>query len=195
MQSRNRTIYPYVVTLKNRQSTYIDRMGFLLSFLSAALFVYEMLQSDELHLAYLLGTLFISGVLAWNIYRSHAHQKKIFYSRALLIAALVWMKMPYFQFLSIVLIILALLEYQAKYAIEVGFSENHILLNNFFKKKIYWPELQQVVLKDGLLTLDFRNNKVWQKEVEDEDDFDAEEDEFNEWCRNQIEKSIPLRSN
>ena len=195
MQSRNRTIYPYVVTLKNRQSAYIDRMGFLLSFLSAALFVYEMLQSDELHLAYLLGTLFIAGVLAWNVYRSRTHQKKIFYSRALLIAALVWMKMPYFQFLSIVLIILALLEYQAKYAIEIGFSENHILLNNFFKRKIDWPQLQQVVLKDGLLTLDFRNNKVWQKEVEDEDDFDAAEDEFNEWCRNQIEKSIRLRSN
>jgi hypothetical protein len=183
--------YTYVVTLKNRQAPYIDWTGMLLSFLSSLLFLFEMIKGEEVSLAYLLGTIFILGVLAWNVYQSRVHSKKVYYSRALLIAALVWMKMPYLQGLSIVFILLALMEYQAKYAIEVGFSESHILLNNFFKKKIPWSSLHQVVLKDGLLTIDFRSNKIWQKEVEEEDDFDADEDEFNEWCKQQVENSVP----
>lgn len=183
--------YPYVVTLKNRQTAYIDWISILLSVLSLMFFVYEIVRGDEIGLAYLLGSIFIIGVLAWNLYQSFAQKRKVYYSRALLIAALVWMKMPYYEGLSIILIILALMEYQAKYDLEIGFSEDHILFNNLFKKKIRWSSLQQVVLKDGILTLDFHNNKLWQKEVEEEDDFDADEDEFNIWCRQQLEKSAP----
>jgi hypothetical protein len=42
--------------------------------------------------------------------------------------------------------------------------------------------MNNVMLKDGMLTLDFKNNKLLQKETIDEDG-DADEDEFNAWCR------------
>jgi hypothetical protein len=41
-------------------------------------------------------------------------------------------------------------------------------------------------LKDGLLTLDFSNNKVVQREIEDDEEDDADEEEFNNFCRNQL---------
>jgi len=41
-------------------------------------------------------------------------------------------------------------------------------------------------LKDGLLTLDFRDNKLIQKEVIDDDEPDAPEDEFNDYCRSKL---------
>lgn len=181
--------YAYVVTLKNKQTVYIDWIGILLSVISMAFFTWEMITGDEVGVAMLLGALFIAGVLSWNAYHAFYRHQKVYYSRALLIAALVWMKMPYYQGLSIPLIVLALLEYQAKYAIEIGFAEEHILLNHAFKKKIAWSSLQRVVLKDGLLTFDYLNNKLWQKEVDEEDDYDADEDEFNAWCKEQTEKA------
>jgi len=179
-------IYHYVVTLKNQQTRYLDTLGILLSVLSMLFFVREMINSKDVGFAYLLGSIFIVIVLVWNIYQSKYRNKKVYYSRALLIAALVWMKMPFFQWLSFVFIILALLEYQAKYSVEIGFSDKEIILNTFFKKRYQWNQFSNIVLKDGLLTLDFVNNKVLQREVEDDEDDDADEDEFNEYCRNQL---------
>ena len=108
----------------------------------------------------------------------------------MLIAALVWMKMPYYQWLSFVFIILALLEYQAKFAVEIGFSDNEIKFNTLFKKKYNWSDFTNIVLKDGLLTLDFANNKILQREIEDDDDEDdADEKEFNDYCQRQLTKA------
>lgn len=184
-------IYQYVVVLKNQHSRYINILGFLLGLLSITFFVKELLGSGQMGFVYLIGALFIAGVLAWNVYYSAYKGKKVYYSRALLIAALVWMKMPYFQWLSFVFIILALSEYQAKYAVEIGFSDHEIKFNTFFKKKYRWSDFTNIVLKDGLLTLDFANNKILQREIEDDDDDDADEQEFNEYCQKQLSKSYP----
>ena len=181
-------IYQYVVTLKNKQTRYLDIIGFLLSVISVLFFITEMIQSGEIGFAYLLGSVFIIGVLCWNIYQSRVKNKKVYYSRSLLIAALVWMKMPFFQWVSFLFIILALLEYQAKYSIEIGFSEKEIIFNTLFKKRYSWSQFTNIVLKDGILTLDFSNNNVWQREVEDDEEDDAGEEEFNLYCEVQLRK-------
>lgn len=181
-------IYQYVVVLKNLNTKFIDLLGFLLSLISLILFVRELLLSANVGLAYLLGSVFIAAVLIWNVIQSRKG-KKVYYSRAMLIAALVWMKMPYLQWLSFVFIILALLEYQAKYSIEIGFSDREIVFNSLLKKRYNWKDFTNIVLKDGLLTLDFANNKILQREIEDDDEPDAEEEEFNAFCREQIGKA------
>ncbi len=179
-------IYHYVVTLKNQQTRYLDMLGLLLSLISLLFFVRELINSTHVGLAYLLGSVFIIGSLAWNLYHSKYKKTKVYYSRALLVSALVWMKMPFYQWLSFVFIILALLEYQAKYSVEIGFSEKEIVWNSFFKKKYSWSQFSNIVLKDGLLTLDFSSNKVIQREIEDDEEDDADEEEFNDFCRNQL---------
>ena len=181
-------VYQYVVVLKNQQTKYINILGFLLGLLSIVFFVKELLKPGKTGFVYLIGVLFIAGVLIWNVYHSVKH-KKVYYSRALLIAALVWMKMPYYQWLSFVFIILALLEYQAKFAVEIGFSDNEIKLNTLLKKRYRWSDFTNIVLKDGVLTLDFANNKILQREIEDdEEEDDADEKEFNDYCQKQLAK-------
>ena len=179
-------IYQYVVTLKNQQTRAIDLFGFILSFVSVIFFGQEMMKSSEIGLAYAIGSVAILIVLGYNLYQSQKNGRKVYYSRALLIAALVWMKMPSLQWLFFVFVVLALLEYQAKYAVEIGFGETHILMNTLIKKRYVWKDFNNIVLKDGILTLDFANNKVVQKEVEDDKDDDAEEDEFNEFCAQRL---------
>jgi hypothetical protein len=88
--------------------------------------------------------------------------------------------MPYFQWLVFVLPVLALLEYQAKMAPEIGFTDDHIVFNGLFKKKRTWSEIEHLVLKDGLLTINFRNNKFLQREI-DHGENEASEAEFNAW--------------
>ncbi|WP_315814501.1 hypothetical protein [Paraflavitalea speifideaquila] len=43
-----------------------------------------------------------------------------------------------------------------------------------------------------MLTLDFVNNRILQREIEDDEDDEADEDEFNAWCRKQLNKSGSL---
>jgi hypothetical protein len=181
------TVYQYVVTLKNQTNRYIDILGLLLSIVSVVCFTLELLRSKNVSLAYLIGAVAVLGFIIFNL-TQQAKKRKVYYSRALLLAGLVWMKMPYFQWLLFIFIILALLEYQAKYAVEIGFSDNEIVINSMFKKRYNWAQFTNIVLKDGLLTLDFANNRILQREIEDDEEEDADEDEFNEYCNHQLAK-------
>lgn len=156
-------------------------IGFLLSVGSAVLFLRQLLIYGEFILSYIIGVTFITGMLVWNFIKSRKKNSEIYYSKSLLIAGLVWMKMPYFEWLIFVFVALAFLEYQAKMPLEIGFSDSEIVFNSLFKKKYQWREFSNVMLKDGLLTLDFNNNKLYQKEIENEES-EATESEFNEWC-------------
>jgi hypothetical protein len=181
-------VYQYVVVLKNQHNRYIDVLGIILSLFSVVCFTNELIIEPGINVAYLLGSIAIILVLAWNIWQS-LKKNKVYYSRSLLIAALVWMKMPYFNWLLFVFIILAFLEYQAKYALEIGFSDNEIIINTLFKKKYKWKQFSNIVLKDDILTLDFSNNRIIQREVEDDEENEADEEEFNAYCRKKLGES------
>jgi hypothetical protein len=47
-------------------------------------------------------------------------------------------------------------------------NENIVIKNGFFRRIIEWNNLNNTVLKDGVLTLDFKNDKLIQEEVEGE---------------------------
>lgn len=174
--------YPYIIVLKNESSRYVNVFGFLLTVGSGVLFAREMIFRNQIIFPYLAGIIFIAGLLIWNAFLYYRTDKEIYYSKALLIAGLVWTKMPYFQWLVIVFAFLALLEYQAKRPVEVGFADDHIMLNRLFKKRISWSEIDNVVLRDGWLTIDFKNNRLFQKEI-DSGENEASDHEFNEWIR------------
>ena len=177
--------YPYIIVLKNESSRYVNIVGFLLSVGSAVLFTLEMVARQMVIVPYLAGVIFIAGLLLWNAFLYFRSDSEIYYSKALLIAGLVWTRMPYAQWMVAVFALLALLEYQAKKPAEIGFADDHIMLSRLFRKKVSWNEVDNVVLKGGLLTLDFKNNKLLQKEI-DSGENEATEEEFNDWVKNRL---------
>ena len=183
-------LYQYIVVLKNEHSRYANFIGFFLCIGSAILFLREMLRASTVSLPYLLGIIFILGLLVWNYFTYRKGEKEIYYSKALLIAGLVWTRMPYSEWLVFVFVALAFLEYQAKLPLEIGFSSEQIVFNGLIKKKYSWQAIDNVILKDGLLKVDFKNNKIFQKEI-DSGENEASEQEFNSWCREQLRK-IPV---
>jgi hypothetical protein len=69
---------------------------------------------------------------------------------------------------------------------EVHVERGSILYPSFPRRRILWNELQNIILKDGILTIDFRNNKLIQQDL-DEDNA-VNEKEFNEFCQQQLSK-------
>ena len=181
--------FPYVIILKNPSGRTFSVLGILLNVGSLIFFAREYLFTPHLNFFLLAGMLVVVGILIYNII-AEKKGKKAYYNRAYLVTALLWIKMPYMQWLLVPFIILAILEHQVKFPLEIGFSENQIVFNTLFKRKYAWWQLSNVVLRDGLLTMDFANNRILQREVEDDDEEDdASEEEFNQFCRNQLKKN------
>lgn len=177
--------YPYIIVLKNESARYVNIVGFILCVGSAILFGREMIYRHMIILPYLAGIIFITGLLFWNAFLYFKTDKEIYYSKALLIAGIVWTRMPYFPWLVMVFAFLALMEYQAKKPQEIGFADDHIMLNRLFRKKIQWSDVENVVLKHGVLTIDFKNNRLLQREI-DSGENEATEDEFNKWAQSRL---------
>ena len=69
----------------------------------------------------------------------------------------------------------------------VSINEAHVIYPSFPRKKIDWKELSNLMIKDGLLTIDFKNNKIIQQQIADISST-IDEKEFNDFCRQQLNK-------
>ncbi|MBM3415234.1 MAG: hypothetical protein FJY20_02055 [Bacteroidetes bacterium] len=80
---------------------------------------------------------------------------------------------------------LAFLYYISKRKLLVIVSNEYVSYPSFPVKTIKWKELNNLLLKDGFLTLDFKNNKVIQQLI-DEKTGPVNEKEFNDFCKEQL---------
>ncbi len=64
---------------------------------------------------------------------------------------------------------------------KILFSERGILYPSFPSVQIEWKEVGQVILKDNILTIDLKNNKLYQFVVS-ENDNNINESDFNLFC-------------
>lgn len=70
---------------------------------------------------------------------------------------------------------------------KIGVDEKGVSLPHYGRTKRHaWSELQHLVLKDGLLSIDFRNNRLVQLLIET-DQTTVDEKNFNEFCRQQLD--------
>lgn len=80
------------------------------------------------------------------------------------------------------------------YLVKFLYKESYIEINNegVFIKKLFgkplhrWNEFSNIILKDNLLTLDFKNNKLIQLNI-DETTVNIEENSFNKYCKRFIQ--------
>ncbi len=183
--------YDYVVTLKKGSDRQIDIISIFLCFFSVLAFVYEQVSTMHFNLFLSFACIIIAGFVFYNILSSKKGNK-VRYKNWLFIAGICWIGMPYLQWVSIVFFFLAFLEYQAKYPLEVGFTNDEVVINTLIKRRFSWSSFNNIILKEGLLTLDFKNNRIFQKETIDDDEPDADEDEFNDYCRKRLMPDIRI---
>ena len=69
----------------------------------------------------------------------------------------------------------------------VTINESQVIYPSFPKKKIDWQELSNLILKDGLLTIDLKNNRIIQQQIADISST-INEKEFNDFCHHQLNK-------
>jgi hypothetical protein len=142
--------------------------------------------------------LFAYAVYNWKYKKK---KERSFVAVYLLIAA-VWIFDTSMWYFSILFIVMLFLQYRLESDFTIDVSVKNLVINGFNKKEYFWTAFNNVILKDGLLTIDFTTNKVLQVEPDWSesivasgiDNWDAEEGysetekEFNDFCRVQLKK-------
>ena len=107
----------------------------------------------------------------------HSHRPEI----TMIILALVWLVLGYYLPGGCMLCLAILGFYTPKVKL-LRFSADGIRYPSFPVRVFRWQEIDNVILKDDILTLDFKNNKMLQSAVKQYDDIDFSESEFNAFC-------------
>ncbi|MBX9734786.1 MAG: hypothetical protein K2X37_12050 [Chitinophagaceae bacterium] len=178
--------YDYIVQLKTSNKSGIDWISKLMLFITVAIFIANtFLEPGRRNVIPMIICLLIMG---WMIFCYTQQRRGVqpFYRLALLFAAIGWfIHPPYGIWISLIYLIAAVLERFVKFPEEIAFDKDEVVINSFPKKRYTWNELNNVVLKDGLLTIDFKKNKILQKLVDSEVDVQVEE-EFTAYARGLI---------
>lgn len=188
--------FDFIVVLKSKSTNVIDLISFFMLIIAVVFFSYSsilMYNANGVTPKFVLLLVWILGIVGWILFAKKQHSKgnKLSYRFALMIAAWGWF-MVNVWYLALIFLIAAIIERGVKTLPEWAFDENEIVFNSFPTKKYTWTELNNVVLKFGMLTIDFKNNKIVQGEVND--DVPAEvEKEFNEFCAAQLLKQNNLQ--
>lgn len=185
--------YQYVVILKKKSERASDAFSILLCLFSAIAFLLGALHEPHARVWLSAGValLLIVGV-AFNVISRIRRRPGVRYRYWLLVAAVGWIGMTSTPWVGAFFFLLAFLEYQTKRPLEIGFDQDRIVMNTLVKRCFDWTMFNNVILKDGLLTLDFKDNRLLQREVaDDEDEDDADEEEFNAYCRERLESRCP----
>ena len=199
--------YQYVVILKKKSERASDAFSVLLCLFSALSFLLNAFRTLRIiritHLMHSsthvdmptgswisvgLALLLIAGVVA-NLTRRKGGAV-VRYRYWLLVAAIGWIGTTPTPWVGAFFFLLAFLEYQTKRPLEIGFDHDRVVINTLIKRRFDWSMFNNVILKDGLLTLDFKDNRLLQREIADDDEEDdADEDEFNAYCRSRLDST------
>lgn len=182
--------YDYIIVLQKKSFELIDNISRIMLVLGVAAFLFvavSTLQGRNTNLpvnqAWLL-VIISAIVIGWFAFceRQTKKNKMVYYRFGLMFAAWGWFVIPTGRWMSIVYIIACFLEKPIKVSPEVAFDAEEIVFNSFPKKKYTWSEINNVVLKDGLLTIDLKNNTLIQHPVDEAVPQDIEA-EFNSFCK------------
>jgi len=104
---------------------------------------------------------------------------------AMVLISIVWMITGFFL-AGICVLCFSIIGFYTKTTIEILFKEEGLIYPSFPKRLIPWNEISNVVLKDKILTLDFKNNKLLQAEITRDCAIDIDELVFNNFCNKKL---------
>ena len=184
--------YNYIITIKQPDYKTANIISLLMLILAMAAFIrtaWVYCPSRAYHNAAILYAVFSGIILTWSVY-CIAFAPKLkrvpYYRLALAAAAVGWFVEPLSNiWLGALYAIAALIERQVKFPVEIGADDSGIVFNSLPVKSFQWNEIDNLLLKDNMITIDFKNNKIYQKEIE-ADVSAVLEREFNAFCSSKL---------
>lgn len=181
----DKKFFDYIVVTRNKNTGAVNLVGIFISLATIFVSLNQLLTSREADWLIIIFTILVTFMLIRNIVLIRkGHEVNFLY--AALLAGIIFFRIPSMAWLGVAIIAVGILEKFARKPLEIGFSSGQIVFNTLIRRKIRWSEVSNVVLKDGLLTIDFKNNRLFQSEVLLDDEWEAGEEEFNQWAKERV---------
>lgn len=186
--------FNYVITIKSNEAKIIQTISNILVVIALAIFLYlavDYIQVERLK-TFAIFLFVVCGIIAviWLYVMLNKYKPSFRYAFFLAgISLFFYFPHPVLKFvLGGLYILLGLIESSVRKPKEIAVDNSGILINGLPGKFILWNKLKNVVIKDQLITIDFKNNKLYQKEI---DGFITPEiqNEFNAFVRQRIQQS------
>ena len=173
----------YVITLRNEKLRTYTLISWLIIALNFVSFLYLGIlgSSSATNLPYFAaGLLLIIFIFRFVSKREDFESDSISLCYSLVIIA--WIVLQYY-WAAVIIIFLFLFQDISRRKLVVLFFDDRIVYPSFPKRAIQWQDLNNVILRDGILTIDLKNDKVLQNEILSP----TSEIDFNEFCTAQLE--------
>ena len=185
----------FIITLKRPSYRAINLVSIILLFLFLVAFFYYLWRAGihGKNALLLVIPVMIAGLMIKGFTRLNRKDYVVYYRTELFIAALGWFLLPLYAHARLIgwmYAFMAVIERFVKYPDEWAFSKENVVHLIFPRKSYEWVEIDNVIIRDNLFTLDLMNNRIIQKELDVPVDKPTE-DEFNAWCREQLHFKPP----
>ena len=153
------------IILKNDKIKSYNNIAWIFLILNFAVFIFLLFFDIYRYPALaFIGALVIYLLMRWYLFKSN--KTKYFLDEfVFFIPAAGWLGMHNYL-IAIGCLLMGFLYKLSLQRIKFVFTRDKVAKMNFPKKELEWNEFNNVILKDHILTLDFKNNKLIQAEIE-----------------------------
>jgi hypothetical protein len=179
----------YALLLRNEKTKSYRRISWILILSQFVVFLYFSIYASakEIRHSYLASVIILAVVFLLYLYFRGSRYRFGFYPFFLVIM-LEWIRMEQYWIAGLTLL-LSILSRITERKLVLTIERDHILYPSYPPRKIQWNSLSNVLVKDGLLTIDFKNNHIIQQLVE-KNISEANEAEINDFCRQQLKAPV-----
>lgn len=185
MQSSIKGVYE--IEIPNEKATTYRVVTFIIALINVAAFVFMYFQSGPGYLSTLaaLGSFVSLAALLGYLLKLYKKVPGFRIEIAFIVQALLWLFAQNF-WLGAGMLCFAALGFYSNKKTMLRFANAGIDYPSFPPKQFPWHTVDFVLLKDGILTLEMKDNRVFQFTLSPEMSAAIEEAAFNEYCQRQV---------
>jgi len=172
----------FEIELRNEKARTYSNISLIVLILNFFVLLYVGIQGLTPNYIYPIGAAVIVGfIVAFEIYSRKKNPVNARLGLAFATIIIAWI-LSGFYLAAAANFILFLLQDIIRRKLVVLIFEDRLIYPSFPRKTLMWDELNNVVLRDGILTIDLKGDKLMQNEIMTV----INESEFNEYCRGRL---------
>lgn len=174
-------VIEFILSIKNTRSKLIWILANCLLIVNALILVLFVLKSNSQQWVY-IAAMFILIVAIYHFITKKKNQWLFIF--VAIIICISWIKFNYTSIGLVMLLLLSITERIAK-DFQLIINQQTLILKTGFNRKFQWTDIQHIIFKEGILTIDFKNNQLLQLTIDNK----INETEFNQFCEQQLNQS------
>jgi uncharacterized membrane protein YobD (UPF0266 family) len=179
----------FTVILPNERAATYKWVTIIVAFLSMIFLGYIKIKTEQENIQFFSSfvTIWLSTSLILLCFRRF-RDKAITLLIPIFASSLLWI-FTGFYLLGILSFIFTLFGFLSSRKLKVKLTEAGVIYPSFPSKWYPWEEVDQVLIKDNILTVDLKNNKLIQISISEKENEKLDVKEFNDYCSSMLKTS------